>query len=154
MIHKLMTKNLVASAAIGLALAFSTAPALSGPPPKDECEPKNNPKACIPVCHNIGGPRELGANCDMNGNEEPLCVIDVPGGADIVLGPNEFLGIVIGVNFENNLNALIAHIKHGDGPILEEYPPLHLASIIGPHDASNVECKGRRVIPQPEEPGN
>jgi hypothetical protein len=33
-------------------------------------------------------------------------------------------------------------------------PPLHLASVVGPHQESNVECIARRAIPQPPEPGN
>ena len=118
------------------------------PPP---CDPKNPKKTCVDICHNIGGPRDLGANCDMTGT----CSVDVEGGLQITLAANEFLGIIIGVDFVNNPAPLLAHIFHGDGPIVDTFdPPLHLASVIGPHLASNVECIGLRVIPQPDEPGN
>lgn len=98
------------------------------------------------ICHNIGGPRDLGANCDMTGN----CsyVFD---DRTIVVTPNHFLGIIIGASD----NAAAAHIAHGDGYVeFVFYPPLHLASVIGPHQASNVECLATRLIPQPDEPGN
>jgi hypothetical protein len=73
---------------------------------------------------------------------------------DITVVPPQFLGIIIGFNQDSG-GALAAHIAHGDGPILATFdPPLHLASEIGPHRASNVECLGERIIPQPTEPGN
>ncbi len=99
------------------------------------------------ICHNIGGPRDLGANCDMTGN----CSYSLDGGGSILVTPNHFLGIIIGASE----NADAAHIAHGDGfaEVIFD-PPLHLASVIGPHQASNVECLATRVIPQPDEPGN
>jgi hypothetical protein len=114
------------------------------------CDPKT--QNCL--CHNIGGPRDLGANCDMTGN----CSFTLPPPiGTITVAPNGFLGIIIGVD-QNNAGALAAHLAHGDGfPILLTFdPPLHLASsdANGPHQASNVECLAERVIPQPTEPGN
>ena len=72
---------------------------------------------------------------------------------ELTLGPNQFLGIIIGINLDSN--AAGAHIAHGDGPIVATFnPPLHLASVTGPHRDSNVECIGTRVFAQPPEPGN
>ncbi len=159
MFNKLAIQSLVASAVLGLALAFSAGPAAAGetqcdpktqkcPPEPPECNPKK--ENCVDICHNIGGPRDLGANCDMTGT----CTYELDGGGEIEVVPPTFLGIIIGVNFDKG-NALLAHLKHGDGPILETFdPPLHLASVIGPHRASNVECLGFRVFEQPDEPGN
>jgi hypothetical protein len=73
---------------------------------------------------------------------------------EITVTPNHFLGIIVGFN-QDNPRALAAHIAHGDGFIDTIFdPPLHLASEIGPHRASNVECLAERVIEQPDEPGN
>jgi hypothetical protein len=59
----------------------------------------------------------------------------------------EFRAIVVG--YEQ------AHIAHGDGIALVFYdPPLHLASDIGPHKASNVDCAAIRIVPQPPDHGN
>jgi hypothetical protein len=107
------------------------------------------------LCHNIGGPQDLGANCDGTGN----CSF-VVGGLTITVPPGFFLGIKIGgpqfqapVDLANN--AVAAHIAHGDGITLLSFdPPLHLASSIGPHRASNVECFAERIITQPPDPGN
>jgi hypothetical protein len=161
MFNKLAIQSLVASAVFGLALAFSAGPAVAGDPtcggkgqpecpPPDECNP--NKEKCVEICHNIGGPRDLGANCDMTGT----CFVPAESGVTIVLNPGEFLGIIIGVDLSDTGNSPgLAHINHGDGPIVDTFdPPLHLASVIGPHIASNVECKGLRVVPQPDEPGN
>ena len=100
------------------------------------------------VCHNIGGPNDLGANCDGTGN----CTYQLEGGGAITVAVNHFLGIVIGASE----NALEAHLKHGDGFVITAFdPPLHLASVIGPHRASNVECLAERAeTTQPPEPGN
>jgi len=129
-----------------LAIAFVAATAPSG----FACEPCDpcSDKPCI--CHNIGGPDDLGANCDMTGT----CTYMLEGGQEIRVTPDHFLGIIIGFN-QANSKAFAAHINHGDGPIEVEFdPPLHLASEIGPHRASNVECLGHRVFTQPDEPGN
>ena len=102
------------------------------------------------LCHNIGGPRDLGANCDMTGT----CTYTAGGGQNLPLGPNQFLGIITGFH-QDSAGALAAHIAHGDGVIDATFnPPLHLASTDGPHRDSNVECIGTRIIPQPNEPGN
>ena len=114
-----------------------------------EVPPPPCTKDCKQICHNIGGPRDLGANCDMTGT----CTYRTDS-VDISLGPNQFLGIIIGFN-QDSSGALAAHIAHGDGPIVATFdPPLHRASTDGPHRDSNVECIGTRIIPQPNEPGN
>jgi hypothetical protein len=115
-----------------------------------QCDPKHPcPPPTTGLCHNIGGPRDLGANCDMTGT----CTYRTDG-VDITVVPPQFLGIIISFNQDNEA-AMAAHIAHGDGPILSTFdPPLHLASEIGPHRASNVECLGTRLVPQPPEPGN
>jgi len=82
------------------------------------------------------------------------CTAFTDTGAPIVLGPNQFLGIIISFN-QDSAGAVAAHIAHGDGVIDTIYdPPLHLASVTGPHLDSNVECKATRFVPQPPEPGN
>ncbi|MBW3551149.1 MAG: hypothetical protein KY442_10155 [Proteobacteria bacterium] len=138
---------MTAALAIGAAFAGS---ALAGegehdPPPP----PPPPPPEEMLLCHNIGGPRDLGANCEATGN----CTFILQDGSRIVLTGNQFLGIVIGVKSEK---AIAAHLAHGDGwaigPIYD--PPLHLASVVGPHQASNVECFAEREFPQPPEPGN
>lgn len=104
-----------------------------------------NPKI---LCHNIGGPFDLGANCEATGN----CVFILPDGQTITYTGNQFLGILIGAKGEQ---AIAAHLAHGDGYATQIYdPPLHLAPLVGPHQASNVECLATRVVPQPPEPGN
>jgi hypothetical protein len=101
------------------------------------------------ICHNIGGPRELGANCDASG-----CTVNLGGGGTLVVLEGEFLGIIVPFNTLSE-GALNAHIKHGDGPILSIFdPPLHLASTGQIHLASNVECLGVRTVPQPPDQGN
>ena len=107
---------------------------------------------CVPpdvkgICHNIGGPRDLGANCDSNNQ----CTIVLQDGSTVTTDGDKFFGIII----KASPKATRAHIRHGDGPLLMTFdPPLHLASEIGPHQASNVECLGERVNTQPPEPGN
>ena len=128
-------------------LAASVPPAYACGNACHPCDPEK--ERCF--CHNIGGPDDLGANCDMTGN----CTYPTESG-DVTVAPNRFLGIIIGFN-QTNVKALGAHINHGDGPILVEFdPPLHLASTAGPHRASNVECIGERALEQvqPPEPGN
>jgi hypothetical protein len=118
-----------------------------GQPPCSTCGGEGQP-ACE-ICHNIGGPRDLGANCDGTGT----CSF-VSGGVTMAIPAGQFLGIIIGFN-QANANALAAHIAHGDGPILLKFsPPLHLASQGQQHRAANVECLGERLVPQPPEPGN
>lgn len=136
-----LTRKSLLTAALSVSATFIAGSAFAGgnyppPPPGDV------------ICHNIGGPRDLGANCENTGN----CSVDLVGGGTIVFtDPNQFLGIVIGASE----NAAAAHIAHGDGfAELIFDPPLHLASVIGPHRASNVECMATRILPQPPEPGN
>jgi hypothetical protein len=101
------------------------------------------------ICHNIGGPRELGANCDFTG-----CTVNLEGGGILTVAPGQFLGIIISFN-QLSEGALNAHINHGDGPIVQTFPePLHLASTGQNHKASNVECLGVRTVPQPPDQGN
>jgi hypothetical protein len=102
------------------------------------------------ICHNIGGPRDLGANCDMTGT----CSYPTEEGVVLTLGTNQFLGIIIPFK-DLDSNKFDAHIAHGDGFIVTTYdPPLHTANDGGPHRSSNVECVGTRQNPQPPEPGN
>jgi hypothetical protein len=108
------------------------------------------------LCHNIGGPRDLGANCDGTGT----CTYELEGGGTIEVAAGHFLGILLGEPLSlpspTNASARAAHIAHGDGFVeLKFDPPLHLASEIGPHRASNVECLAERLdTMQPPEPGN
>lgn len=99
------------------------------------------------LCHNIGGPRDLGANCEATGN----CTVPLVGGL-LSFSDNQYLGIVIGAGEQS----WQAHLNHGDGYVITLFdPPLHLAAEIGPHRASNVECLARRATTeQPPEPGN
>jgi len=136
---------------VGLFLAVTLAFALSASTAMAQKVPPCDPRKDVCICHNIGGPRDLGANCDGTGT---CSYALVEGGTDIAVPAGEFLGIIIGFN-QDSAGALAAHIAHGDGPILATFdPPLHLASEGQNHKASNVECLGLRVVPQPEEPGN
>lgn len=101
------------------------------------------------ICHNIGGPDDKGANCEATGT----CVaFDDEGDAIVFTNTNQYLGIVIGAGD----NSRDAHLRHGDGYVdLLFDPPLHLASVNGPHLNSNVECLATRATTtQPDEPGN
>jgi hypothetical protein len=110
------------------------------------------------ICHNIGGPQQLGANCDQGPNQGEYTCADV-NGQSYVLKENQFFGILIFSSKSDHLppnpSALAAHLAHGDGEadIIFD-PPLHLAYAVGPHKLSNVECIGTRVFDQPPEPGN
>lgn len=134
-----LTKKSIAAAVLSASATLVVGAAIAG---------ENDPPTKDLICHNIGGPRDLGANCENTGN----CTVELSNGGSIIFtNDNQFLGIVIGAG----PNAAAAHIAHGDGPVdLLFDPPLHLASAIGPHKASNVECMGTRVLPQPDEPGN
>ena len=141
MFNKLAIQSLVASAVLGLALSFSTGPAAAGCDPKD---PKCPPPTKKEICHNIGGPRELGANCDALG-----CTFDTDQGT-VTVAPGNFLGIIIGFNQDSA--ALAAHIAHGDDFVSASFDPaLHLASVGLNHQASNVECLATRIV---QDPGN
>lgn len=113
----------------------------------DKYPPPPPPEKQI-LCHNIGGPRDLGADCEATGN----CTFILPDGTTMTFTGDQFLGILVGAQGEG---AIAAHLAHGDGFAIAIYdPPLHLASVVGPHQESNVECLATRVIPQPTEPGN
>lgn len=128
----------VLKAMLAVMLVAFVGSAYAGPPPKGF------------LCHNIGGPVELGANCD---GATGLCEVVLENGQTLIVPQNFFLGIVIGTD---SPSAIAAHLAHGDGftpgPIFD--PPLHLASTGQNHQAANVECIAERVIPQPTEPGN
>ena len=118
-----------------------------GQPPCATCGGEGQPPCAI--CHNIGGPRDLGANCDRGSGTCSLVTDSVT----ITLGPNQFLGIIIGAPAAGG--ALAAHLAHGDGFIQATFnPPLHLASEGLNHKAANVECLATRVVPQPPDHGN
>ena len=118
-----------------------------GPAFADDCGPYND---CL--CHNIGGPMDLGANCDGTGT----CSFVLPDGSTFHVDEDYFLGIIIPpTSGEGSGGAVAAHIAHGDGYVIMEFdPPLHLASMGQNHRAANVECLARRILPQPPEPGN
>lgn len=127
----------------GLLLVAGTALAGDSECNAEECPP---PEA---ICHNIGGPQELGANCD---GATGACQFTLDTGYTITVALNHFLGILIP---PTSAGAMKAHIAHGDGFVEMIFdPPLHLASTGQTHKASNVECMAERVLPQPPEPGN
>jgi hypothetical protein len=159
-------QNLVASATLGFALAFSAAPAgaqVCDPkvevccnPKIDNCEP---PPQCDPkiescdICHNIGGPNALGANCDagnclsifntgdaelISAFEDALAVCD-----DIDCDPNTIYGGIV-VPFGDA--AFTAHYNHGDGVTLNTFERIHATQ---PHVAANVGCFAVRHDPDP-----
>lgn len=142
-------RNSLLAMAVGLGLAFASGGAVAD----KTCE--IDPEKCPPppevkgFCHNIGGPQELGANCD---GATGACTYTLDSGQTLTVALNHFLGILIPPTSEG---AIAAHIAHGDGPTVVVYdPPLHLASTGQIHKASNVECLAERVLPQPPEPGN
>jgi hypothetical protein len=131
---------------------------------QDTCDPKKPECACDPkkqecppppktqLCHNIGGPRDLGANCDGTGNCSMTFTNDLGQTQTLNVPENWFLGIIISAG----PSALNAHLKHGDGFAEVTFSPaLHLASTGQNHEASNVECFAERATTtQPPEPGN
>lgn len=136
-----LTRKSLMTAALGISATLIAGAVFAGeeyPPPEKTY-----------LCHNIGGPRDLGANCEATG----FCEFILQDGSSVFFTDNQFLGIVVGAK---GASAIAAHLAHGDGyavgPIYD--PPLHLASVVGPHRVSNVECFANREIPQPEEPGN
>lgn len=68
----------ILAAAISLSLVASSAYAHEPPPPKG-------------ICHNIGGPEELGANCDQANQ----CTLELEDGRTITVLGTTFLGIVV-----------------------------------------------------------
>jgi hypothetical protein len=164
--RRLAAQSLVASATLGIALAFSAAPAAAQvcdpklqecPPP--ECNPKvevcKPPPVCDPakencLCHNIGGPRALGADCDAGncdsildtGNAE---LIELYGFAQALAGDaaGDIYGGIV-VPFSSN--AFDAHYNHGDGFTLVTFDRIHDTQ---PHVAANVGCFAVRHDPDP-----
>ena len=141
------TRKSLKTIALGVSASLLAGAAFAGEPPPPPPPPLNDL-----ICHNIGGPRDLGANCEATGN----CTVLLNGGtADetlLTFRANQFLGIVIGAGDRS----AAAHLAHGDGYVQFLFEPaLHLASAIGPHRASNVECLATRYnTTQPTEPGN
>lgn len=134
-----LTKKSLVMTALSVSATLIAGAAWAGgdyPPPEEDL-----------LCHNIGGPRDLGANCEATGN----CTVLLEDGTLLTFRDDQFLGILIGASEQS----LAAHLAHGDGFATVTWEPaLHLASVIGPHRASNVECLAERVFPQPPEPGN
>jgi len=133
---------------VPVASAQQCGPGDCPPQPPPQCGPGDCPPTEGSLCHNIGGPRDLGANCDGTGN----CSFTLVGGGTINVLAGQFLGITIGA--PKSAQALAAHIAHGDGPVLMTFNNLHLASTGQNHQAANVDCLGQRVFAQPPEPGN
>jgi hypothetical protein len=73
----ILAKTLRAPVALGIVLTLIAGSTFANPPKG--------------ICHNIGGPRDLGANCDGTGT----CTYELDGGT-IDVAPGNFLGIVIG----------------------------------------------------------
>jgi hypothetical protein len=154
-------KNSMLTAAVSFGLTVVGGIALAGEP---TCDPKKPECACDPtkqecppppktqLCHNIGGPRDLGANCDGTGNCSMTFTNDLGQSQTLNVPENWFLGIIISAG----PSALNAHLKHGDGFAEVTFSPaLHLASTGQNHEASNVECFAERATTtQPPEPGN
>jgi hypothetical protein len=125
-------------------------PCGDGCPPPSVCGGEGQP-ACL--CHNIGGPRELGANCDATGCT--FTYVDSNNETQtLTVAAGNFLGILIGAPTSGP--ALTAHLNHGDGIIIHAIfnPPLHLASQGLNHQGANVECLATRAVPQPPDHGN
>lgn len=142
-------RNSLLATAVGLGLAFASGGAVADKTCEIDPEKCPEPPEVKGFCHNIGGPQELGANCD---GATGACTYTLDSGQTLTVALNHFLGILIPPTSEG---AIAAHIAHGDGPTELVYdPPLHLASTGQIHRASNVECLGERVLPQPPEPGN
>lgn len=109
------------------------------------------------LCHNIGGPNGLGANCDGADEcaaflEEPLLslfnaaiaiCLTIPG-----CDPDD---VYAGIFVPHSDSAFNAHVNHGDGQALLTFERLHDPQ---PHVSANVDCFGVRVFEQPPEPGN
>lgn len=134
-----LTRKSLLTAALSVSATLIAGSACAGGP--------NPPPEKYTLCHNIGGPRDLGANCEATGN----CTVLLEDETLLTFSQNQFLGIVIGAG-DQSINA---HLAHGDGFVQFLFEPaLHLASAIGPHRASNVECLATRFFPQPPEPGN
>ena len=161
MFSKLVIRSIIASAVLGLALAFSAGPAPAGDttcggPKQPPCPPPpcNPAKEKCDLCHNIGGPNALGANCDA-GNCK-LSTISAIGDSDLLL---QFVIALIlsGSNPEDNDlyggivvpfgdAAFDAHFNHGDGFTLVEFDRIHDTQ---PHVAANVGCFALRHDPDP-----
>ena len=124
----------------------------------DACEKEPPPPTTKGLCHNIGGPRGLGANCD--GQDECDLITDphlsglyasalAACGAIPECDPaNVYAGIFV----PHSDKAIDAHIGHGDGPSLIMFDPRIHDPL--PHISANVDCFGYRLSPQPPEPGN
>ena len=154
----ILPKKSLLTIAVSLGLTFVAGSAFAG---EEKCYDKNNKSiACPPTkveyCHNIGGPRGLGANYD--GLTSGACTAigeELRERYGDLVAVNYFFGILIPPTSIPNEKALAAHIAHVDGPVVVKLPErFHDASELGPHISSNVDCIGVRVLPQPPEPGN
>jgi hypothetical protein len=143
-----------------MAFVLSPSTAMAG---EEECDPKKEvcPTPCDPkeeecdICHNIGGPNGLGANCDA-GNCDSIFATGNPTliaayvaaleecDDDATCEDNIYGGIVIPFNDSK----FAAHDNHGDGPVLVTFPRIHATQ---PHVSANVGCFAVR---DNEDPGN
>jgi hypothetical protein len=171
MFNRLTIQSIVASAVLGFALTVSAGTAMAGgttcDPQKQICPPTCNPKtqncppACDPktqlcdLCHNIGGPNALGANCDA-GNCK-IADIVATGDADLIAAFTQALVVCgqVGCNPNNIYGGIVvpfgdaafdAHFKHGDGFTLVTVDRIHATQ---PHVAANVGCFAVRHDPDP-----
>jgi len=149
MFSKLVIRSVIVGAFLALALSVSIRSATAGgtPPP---CDPK---KQNCDLCHNIGGPNALGANCDAGNCGSILLTADADliaeylqaVGLAVVLGldPNKIYGGIV-VPFGDS--AFTAHYNHGDGFTLVEFDRIHDTQ---PHVSANVACFAVRHDPDP-----
>jgi len=184
MFNRLVRFALLGGATMSLALLLNTGTAMAGatectgdfdcdgiPDNKDncpkvfdltnKCEVPPPPKG---ICHNIGGPNQLGANCDaLAANNITLeCrLIQDPGllefyfdAVDACNGLVDCINnIYAGILVPFSPQAAVAHHNHGDGVLLASFDRIHDPL---PHVSANVDCFGTRSgdILQPPEPGN
>ena len=140
----LLFVGLFLAVTLAFALSASTAMAQKVPPP---CNPA---KDVCDLCHNIGGPNALGANCDAGNCDS---ILDT-GDAELIA--NYGLAVALAGSAANQIYggivvpfgdaAFTAHFNHGDGFTLVTFDRVHDTQ---PHVAANVGCFAVRHDPDP-----